>query len=251
MDILGFITNGTKTLVASFGLVAIIYYVAAMLGKLTGGRIKNSAIAMIIALVLAGVLPGAGAKGISNIPAFAGFATMGGSMFRDYCILATAFGARIEVIKQGGLVMIISLLIGVIGGYAIGAVCGYIMGIRTSADLACFAAGCVTFVVGPVTGSATGASDIVNTLSVSAGVVKSVLTMIITPFLAGPLGINNPKSAMCFGGLIGTTSGTSAGIAAVDQRLVPYTAMAATFYTGTGCLLCPTICYFATKAILG
>ncbi|MBR6824906.1 MAG: malonate transporter subunit MadM [Firmicutes bacterium] len=250
MDLLAFVQNGTKTLFATFGLVAIIMYVAQFISRMIGGRIKTSAIAMIMALALA-LLPGAGAKGVASIPAFAGFATMGGSMFRDYCILATAFGARIEVIKQGGLVMIISLLIGVIGGYIIGAVCGYALGIRETADLACFAAGCVTFVVGPVTGSAVGASDVVNTLSISAGVVKSVLTMIVTPFLAGPLGINNPKSAMCFGGLVGTTSGTSAGIAAVDQRLVPYTAMAATFYTGLGCLLCPTICYFGTRAILG
>jgi hypothetical protein len=50
---------------------------------------------------------------------------------------------------------------------------------------------------------------------------------------------------------MGTTSGTAAGLAATDPRLVPYGAMVATFYTGFGCLVCPSICFFATRAILG
>lgn len=42
-----------------------------------------------------------------------------------------------------------------------------------------------------------------------------------------------------------------AGVAAVDPKLVPYAAMTATFYTGSGCLVFPSILYFATKAIFG
>ena len=34
---------------------------------------------------------------------------------------------------------------------------------------------------------------------------------------------------MIYGGLMGTTSGTAAGMAAVDPKLVPYAAMTATF----------------------
>ncbi|MGM9520700.1 MAG: malonate transporter subunit MadM, partial [Phascolarctobacterium sp.] len=34
-------------------------------------------------------------------------------------------------------------------------------------------------------------------------------------------------------------------------KLVPYAAMCATFYTGLGCLLCPSILFLATKAIFG
>ena len=45
--------------------------------------------------------------------------------------------------------------------------------------------------------------------------------------------------------------GTAAGMAAVDPKLVPYAAMTATFYTGFGCLVFPSILYFATKAIFG
>ena len=75
--------------------------------------------------------------------------------------------------------------------------------------------------------------------------------MIATPMLAKPLGLNNPKAAMIFGGLMGTTSGVAAGLAATDERLVPYGAMTATFYTGTGCLLCPSVLYLALTAIFG
>jgi len=49
---------------------------------------------------------------------------------------------------------------------------------------------------------------------------------------------------------MGTTSGVAAGLAATDARLVPYGAMTATFYTGFGCLLAPSVLYFATEVIL-
>lgn len=51
--------------------------------------------------------------------------------------------------------------------------------------------------------------------------------------------------------IVSTASGTAAGMAAVDPKLVPYAAMTATFYTGSGCLVFPSILYFATKAIFG
>lgn len=106
-----------------------------------------------------------------------------------------------------------------------------------------------TFVVGPVTGAALGASSEVIAISIAAGVVKSVLVMVVTPFVAKPLGINNPQSAMAFGGIMGTTSGTAAGMAAVNPKLVPYAAMTATFYTGLGCLLFPSVFYFMTRMV--
>ena len=79
---------------------------------------------------------------------------------------------------------------------------------------------------------------------------KSVFVTIVTPFVAGRLGINNPQSAMIFGGLVGSTSGVSAGLAATDPALVPYGALTATFHTAVGCLLCPSILYFIVNAIL-
>ena len=111
-------------------------------------------------------------------------------------------------------------------------------------------AGACTFIVGPVTGSAIGASSEVIALSVAAGVIKSIAVTIATPPVARFIGLNNPQSAMVFGGLIGTTSGVAAGLAATDPRLVPYGAITATFYTGLGCLLCPSIFYLLLQQLL-
>lgn len=60
-----------------------------------------------------------------------------------------------------------------------------------------------------------------------------------------------PHSAMIFGGLMGTVSGVSAGLAATDGRLVPYGALTATFHTGVGCLLAPSVLHLVVLAILG
>jgi malonate transporter MadM subunit len=108
----------------------------------------------------------------------------------------------------------------------------------------------VTYIVGPVTGSALGASSEIIALSVAAGLVKSILVMIGTPMIAKYIGLNNPQSAMVFGGLMGTTSGVAAGLAATDPKLVPYGAMTATFYTGLGCLLGPSILFFIVRALV-
>ena len=124
-------------------------------------------------------------------------------------------------------------------------------GYRSPVDLCTIGAGVATFVVGPVTGAALGASSEVIAISIAAGVVKSVLVMIMTPFVAKMIGLDNPQSAMVFGGIMGTTSGTAAGMAAVNPKLVPYCAMTATFYTGSGCLTFPSIFYLLTKAIFG
>ena len=107
----------------------------------------------------------------------------------------------------------------------------------------------MTFVVGPITGSAIGAESEVIALSIAAGLVKSILVMTITPLVAGRIGLDNPKSAMVFGGLMGTNSGVAAGLAAVDPKLVPYGAMTATFYTAVGCLLVPSVLFFLVNAL--
>ena len=83
----------------------------------------------------------------------------------------------------------------------------------------------------------------------ATGVFKAVLVMVGTPLVARAIGLNNPRSAMVFGGLMGTVSGVSGGLAATDRRLVPYGALTATFHTGVGCLVAPSIFYFALRAI--
>ena len=105
-------------------------------------------------------------------------------------------------------------------------------------------------VVGPVTGAALNAGSDIIAISVAAGLVKSILVMVTTPMIAKKIGLDNPQSALIFGGLMGTTSGVAAGLAATDPKLVPYGAMTATFYTGLGCLLAPSLLYFATVALM-
>lgn len=242
-------------LVFAFLCIAIVMWVASLLSKATNKRIAGSAIAIFMALVIAGVVPYLagvpGKKGIADVTLFAGIGTMGGAMFRDFAIVSTAFGAKLEEIKKGGLAGIVALLVGIIGAYIIGVIIARIFGYTSSVDMATIGAGAVTFVVGPVTGAAVGASSDVIALAIAAGVVKSILVMIATPLMARFCGLNNPQSAIVYGGLMGTTSGTAAGLAATDPALVPYGAMGATFYTGLGCLLCPSVLYIATKAIFG
>jgi malonate transporter MadM subunit len=97
--------------------------------------------------------------------------------------------------------------------------------------------------VGPVTGSALGVSSDVIAISIAAGVVKTIVATVGTPLLAKYMKLDNAKTALVFGGLIGTTSGVTAGLAATNPKLVPYGAFTATFYTGLGCLLCPSILF--------
>jgi malonate transporter MadM subunit len=96
-----------------------------------------------------------------------------------------------------------------------------------------------------------GATSDVIALSVAIGVIKSVIVTILTPFIAKRMGIDNPQSAMIFGGVVGSTSGVSAGLAATDVKLVPYGALTATFHTAMGCLLCPSILYFIVDRMIG
>ena len=81
--------------------------------------------------------------------------------------------------------------------------------------------------------------------------MKAVAVTIGTPFIAKYIGLNNPHTAMIFGGLMGTTSGVTAGLAATDPKLVPYGALTATFYTGLGCLFCPSILFLLMKIKFG
>lgn len=251
MDILAMLTNVlTKNgLIFAFVIIGITNLIAYKVAGLTKGRIHGSAVAIFFGLVLAYI--GGGAKGLASIPLFAGVGVLGGAMFRDFAIVSTAFGADLREIKKVGFVGVLSLVLGLFTSWVAGVLVAYTLGYRDSISLNTIGAGVATFVVGPVTGAALGASSEVVAISIAAGVVKSVLVMICTPFVAKVVGLDNPQAAMVFGGLMGTTSGTAAGMAAVNPKLVPYAAMTATFYTGFGCLVFPSILYFLTKAIFG
>ena len=213
--------------------------------KLTKGRIHPSAIAIFFGLVLAyvgGVIAG-GEKGLGDVAAFSGLGILGGSALRDFTIIASSYGASINEVKKCGWACPISLIAGVVSAFFIGAAVAVGFGYTDAVSITTIAAGAVTFVVGPITGTALGAASEVLALSVTVGLVKTVFIMIATPLVAKKIGLTSPKMAMIFGGLVGSTSGISAGLAATDPSLVPYGTMVATFYSGAGCLLCPSLLY--------
>ena len=191
-----------------------------------------------------------GKKGIADIQVLSGIGIMGGAMLRDLAIVATAFGVRMEEFRKAGISGLVSLLAGVFSSFFVGGMVAYAFGYRDAVSLTTIGGGAATYIVGPVTGGAIGASSEVMALSVAAGLVKSILVMTLTPFIAPYIHLNNARSAMIFGGLMGTTSGVAGGLAATDPKLVPYGAMTATFYTGIGCLLGPSVIYMLIRAIV-
>ena len=235
-------------LVFAFLVVGLIMYGAYIISKrLTKSRIPGAAIAISFGLVLAYF---GGEKGIASIPAFSGMALLGGSMMRDFAIVGTAMGASLTEIKKTGLIGFLSLLVGNIMAFFVGGTIGYVMGYTDAKSFTTIGAGACTFIVGPVTGSAVGASSDVIAISIAIGVIKSIVVTIFTPIVAKKLGIDNPQTAMIFGGLVGSTSGVSAGLAATDVTLVPYGALTATFHTAMGCLICPSILYFIVLQLI-
>ena len=245
-----FIRNNLIVAFAVVGITIWVSYLAA--DKLTHGRIHGSAIAIALGLVAAyfgGVTTG-GTRGAADMALLGGIGLMGGGMMRDFAIVATAFGVQLGELKKAGLAGVISIFAGVVVSFVIGAAVAILFGYTDPAAITTIGAGAVTYIVGPVTGEAIDASDAVITLSVAAGLVKSILVMIGTPMVAGAIRLNNPQSAMVFGGLMGTTSGVAAGLAATDPKLVPYGAMTATFYTGVGCLMGPSVLYFLVSALV-
>jgi len=241
-------------LVTAFAVVGIIVWASNFLAHhLTGGRVHGSAIAVLAGLALAywgGLLTGK-TKGLGDLPLFSGMALMGGAMMRDFCIVATASEVHVDEARKAGWLGVIALFLGTVLPFIVGVLVAFAFGYTDPVSLTTIGAGAVTYIVGPVTGAAIGASSDVIALSIATGVVKAILVMIFTPVLAGFMGLNNPQSAMVFGGLAGTVSGVSAGLAATDRRLVPYGALVATFHTGLGCLMGPSVLFLTVRAITG
>lgn len=240
-------------LVLAFASVGGLMWLSVWVSRrLTFGRIHASAIAIVGALVLAflgGILTG-GKKGLADVPAFAGLALMGGAMLRDFAIVATAFEVDVIEARRAGMLGVVALALGTVVPFIVGVAVAWAFGYRDAITLTTLGAGAVTYIVGPVTGAALGASSPIIALSIATGVLKAVLVMTATPFVAPLIGLNNPRSAMTFGGLMGTVSGVAGGLAATDARLVPYGALTATFHTGIGCLLCPSLFFIILDRLL-
>jgi malonate transporter MadM subunit len=239
-------------LVTAFAFVGLIVWLSNFFSRhLTGGRVAGSAIAVLSGLALAylgGVITGK-TKGLADIAYFSGLALMGGAMIRDFTIVATASEVHVDEAKKAGWLGFIALVLGTVLPFIVGVSVAYSFGYRDPVALTTVGAGAITYIVGPVTGAAIGASSDVMALSIATGVVKSIMVMVSTPMLARFMRLNNPQAAMVFGGLAGTVSGVSAGLAATDRRLVPYGALVATFHTGFGCLLGPSLLYLTVRAL--
>ncbi len=233
-------------LIVAFVLVGLLTWLTDIFSKkILHSKIPGSALAIFLALVFgyAGGVYGEGENGLADLRLFKGLGLLGGSMFRDFAIVATAIGASFILIRKSGLLGLISLLTGIVVFFFAGVVLAWFWGYRDAVSLCTIGAGACTYIVGPVTGGALGASSEVIALSIGAGVVKTIAVTIFTPILAAKIGLNNSASAMAFGGIMGTSSGVAAGLAATDPKLVPYGAVTATFYTGLGCLICPSLFY--------
>ena len=240
-------------LVVAFLVVGLMILVADTVSKrLLNKKVPTPAVAIVFGLLLAyvgGTISG-GEKGIADVKLFSGMGQLGGSMFRDFAIVSTAFGASILLMRKSGIVGAISLIIGIIVAFSVGLSVGWVMGYHDAVSLTTIGAGACTYIVGPVTGAAIGASSEVIALSIATGVVKATVVAIATPLLAKRIGLDNPHTAMVFGGIMGTNAGVMAGLAATDPKLVPYGALTATFYTGLGCLLCPSVFYLIIRTIV-
>lgn len=243
-----------NALVTALAVTGLMMYVSHLLSKyLTKGKLQSSALAITMGLVLAyfaGVYT-QGEKGISDIEILGGFALLGGAMLRDLAIASTAFEVDVKEVKKAGKVGMIALLLGCVIPFVVGAMVAWVMGYRDPVSMTTIGAGAMTYIVGPVTGTAIGATSEVIALSIAIGLIKAVFFMVGTPLLAKFMYLKSPRSAMVFGGLAGTTSGTAAGLAGTDVRLVPYGALVATFYTGLGCLLGPSVFFLTVNAIFG
>ena len=240
--------------VAALAVVGVVVWGSqAVASRFTGGRIHGSAIAIAVGLCLAyaGGWATGGRKGLADIECLAGVGLLGGGMLRDLAIVATAYGVRMEELRNAGTAGVVSLLAGIVIAFVVGALTAYAFGYRDAVSMTTIGGGAATFIVGPVTGAAIGAGSDVIALSIATGVVKAVVVMIGTPLIAPWIGLVSPRAALIYGGLLGTTSGVAAGLAATDERLAPYGAMTATFYTGLGCLVGPSVVFVLLRAMCG
>ena len=114
-----------NALITAFVVVALILGFSNWLAaRLFRGQIHGSAIAITLGLILAywGGLTAGGSKGLADVSLFSGLGVLGGAMFRDFAIVATAFGAEMDALKRAGWVGALSVVLGVVLSFVTGAV---------------------------------------------------------------------------------------------------------------------------------
>jgi len=252
-DIVRHIAKG-EALIIAFALVGALMGLASLLShRLTNGRVHASAFAIMIGLVLAyvGGLLTRGHNGLADVLPFGGLVLLGGAMLRDFAVASTAFEVDVAEAWRAGAIAFVAVAFGTAIPFAVGAACAWGFGYRDAVSLATIGAGANAYIIGTATGTALGAPSPVIALSIATGVLKAVFVMVGTPFVARSIGLDNPRAAMIYGGVMGSVSGVTAGLAATDRRLIPYGALTSTFHTGLGCLLCPSVFFLLVRLFAG
>ena len=148
-----------NALITAFAFVGLLVWASYWISeKLTFGHVHGSAIAIALGLALAyvgGVSTG-GSKGLADFEILAGVGIMGGAMFRDFAIVATAFGADLRAIKDAGAIAGASVIIGVVLSFVVGALVAVAFGYDDAVTITTIGAGAATYIVGPVTDRANG-----------------------------------------------------------------------------------------------
>jgi malonate transporter MadM subunit len=176
-----------NSLVGAFAFVGLVMWLSIHLSRrLTFGRVHGSAIAIVIGLALAywGGIQTGGSKGIADLELFAGIGLMGGAMMRDFAIVATAFEVHVDEARRAGLIGAVALLLGTLIPFAVGASVAWSLGYTDAVAMTTIGAGAVTYIVGPVTGAAIGASSDLMALSIATGLIKAIMVMVFTPAAA-------------------------------------------------------------------
>ena len=252
-DIVQHMAKG-QALIIAFALVGALMAIASLLsGRLTNGRIHASAFAIMIGLVLAwvGGKVSGGHKGLGDVLPFSGLVLLGGAMLRDFAVAATAFDVDVAEAWHAGAIAFVAVAFGTAIPFVVGASVAYAFGFHDAVTLATIGAGANAYIIGTATGTALGASSPIIALSIATGVLKAVFVMVCTPLVARAIGLDNPRAAMIYGGVMGSVSGVTAGLAATDRKLIPYGALTSTFHTGLGCLLCPSLFFLLLRAVTG
>ena len=140
-----------NSIITAFLFVGVVTYLSYWISKnLTAGIIHGSAIAITLGLILAyaGGLYEGGTRGLADIPIFAGVGILGGAMFRDFAIVATAFGVDLKNLKEAGMIGALSIVLGVILSFFIGAIVAVLFGYTDPVSITTIGAGAATYIVG-------------------------------------------------------------------------------------------------------
>ena len=132
------VATKNSILVAFLFVGLVVWFSYWLSDRFTHGRLHGSAIAIAFGLLFAyvgGTVTG-GSRGLADISLFAGVGILGGAMFRDFAIVATAFGADIEAIKRSGYIGAVSVVLGVVLSFVVGAVVAVLFGYTDPASVA-------------------------------------------------------------------------------------------------------------------